>query len=349
MNDNDTGTTEEVVEDNLPLEPTPEVAADQQTEDDIGIGMPVKPVDDTKPGEETKPGGGEDDPDNILIPKEPEAAAKAKEDEKTEPKKGSAEWYEKRLAHKDKHINDLETDNYAYRVERRETKLDSSRRQHEAKLTQLDDFKVLSDQEETELIEENPGKYKEYVKQIAEYERLKGQVGKENGRFTPEEHETFQLEEYNEFLKKAFGFDYAVEAKKDRAAADKRYEELNVMPEVNEMAEALKGYQPGKSGLHTAKQMHLLYKGVTKDQAVKTATITARKNLTNEINTNQERVGFDVLPKAPEPTVPIKVDDLSPEEIGNMDAGQLKTANEAIQAEIKRQDLKARGVKTKGR
>jgi len=352
-NDQTTPTQDDKTDDNqqaLPLEPiidpTPD---DSKIDDDIGIGVPEKTVDDKK---ETKPDdtppGGEADPDNILVPKDPDAAAKDKE-EKPEPSKGSADWYEKRLAHKEAHIQKIEEDNYAYRVERREAKLDEARRQHEAKVTQLDDFKLLSDQEETELIDENPADFKEYVKQLAEYNRLKGQVGKENGRFTPEEHRDFQQEEFGEFLKKAFKFDYAVEAKKDRTAADKRYEELNALPELIEMAEALNGYQPGKSGLYTANQMYLLYQGVTKDQAVTTATIDARKNLTEEINTNQERVGFDVLPKAPENTIPKKAEDYSYEEIGNMGPAQLKTANEAILSEMKRQDLKAKGVKTKGR
>lgn len=314
-----------------------------QTFSDVGHEEPEKKEDDPKPAAEKT---GEDDPSKILVPKEPDAQAAKDDEKKPEPRKGSAEWYEKRLAAKQAHIDNIESDNYNYRQQRREARLDQSRQQHQAKVDQLQDFDVLSAEEETELIQNNPEDYKTYVNQLAEYKRLQGLVGKENGHFTPEEHVDFQLEEYDDFLKQAFQFDYAAEAKKDRVAADKRYEELNATPEVIEMAEALKGYQPGKSGLYTAKQMHLLYQGVTKDHAVTTATINARKNLTNEINTTQERVTFDGLPKAEAEAVPKDVESLTTTEIGNMGPAELKIANDAIQAAIKKE---AAGGKTKKR
>lgn len=316
-----------------------------KTFSDVGHKEPEKKEDDPKPAAEKT--GEEDDPDKILVPKDPEQ--ETKKEEKPELRKGTPEYYEKRLADKDAHIQNLELDNYSYRQQRRETKLDESRRQHEDKVSQLQDFELLSEQEENELIADDPNKFKTYISQLAEYKKLQGQVGKENGHFTPEQHVDFQLEEYDDFLKKAFKFDYAAEAKKDRAVADKRYEELNAMPEVISMAEALKEYQPGKSGLYTARQMHLLYQGVTKDSAVTTATINARKNLTNEINTTQERVTFDGLPKAEAAAVPKDVESLSYQEIGNMGPAELKTANEAIQNAIKKQDVKDKGIKTKGR
>lgn len=301
--------------------------------------------DDKKPaGEKT---GEEDDPDKILVPKEPDEQVAEKKDEKLPPRKGSTEWYEARMAAKDAHIKTIEEDNYVYRQQRREAKLEQSKTERAQKVAQLDDFERLSDREETELIEEDPEKYKVYVKQLAEYEKLKGQVGKEDGRFTQEQHADYQLEEYDDFLKQAFKFDYAVEAKNDRTAADKRYEELNAQPEVIQMAEALKGYQPGTSGLYSAKQMLLLYKGVTKDQAVTTATIDARKNLTNSINETQERVTFDKLPKAEGETAPQDVEKLTSTEIANMGPIELKAANEAIQTAMKKEA--AGGGKTKKR
>jgi len=356
-NDGDTPVVDDPQQTELlekPAEKEPELSeAEVANQTFSDIGKPEKPADETddpKPAE-GKPDdtpGDEDDPSKILVPKEPDGQA-AKPDEKPAPRKGSAEWYEARMAAKDSHIQNLEDDNYQYRQQRRESKLDQSRQQHEAKVNQLQDFDVLSAEEENDLVRDNPEDYKTYVKQLAEYERLKGQVGKESGHFTPEEHADFQLEEYDDFLKQAFKFDYASEAKKDRPAADKRYEELNAMPEVIQMAETLKGYQPGKSGLYTAKQMYLLFKGVTHDSAVTTATINARKNLTNEINTTQERITFDGLPKAEADAVPKDVESLTTTEIGNMGPAELKVANEAIQKAMKKEKTKATGTKTKKR
>lgn len=355
-NDQDTPVTDDSQQTELLEQPDDKVVPElseaeiaNQTFSDIG--QPEKPADD-KDKDDKKPAAeepvDEDDPDKILVPKKPDEQA-AKEDEKLAPRKGSAEWYEARMAAKDAHIKNIEEDNYAYRQQRREAKLDQSKSEHAQKLAQVDDFEVLSDEEENTLIQDNPGDYKNYVKQLAEYEKLKGQIGKEDGRFTPEQHADFQLEEYDDFLKQAFQFDYAVEAKNDRATADKRYEELNALPEVIAMAEALKGYQPGKSGLYTAKQMHLLFKGVTKDTAVTTATINARKNLTEQINTTQERVTFDVLPKVEGETVPKDVESLTPTEIANMGPAELAIANKAIQDAMKKEAGKATGVKTKKR
>lgn len=203
-----------------------------------------------------------------------------------------------------------------------------SRRQYEKEVAALkakqvkasvEGFEELSEEELTELKENDPDAYADYKIQKNEFERRKEDVTK--GEIS--ERQTAQLGELSDFLFTQFGFELGPETKGE---LDKVFPQT-VSTQVDTELERIFG----KDTLYTAEQIALVYNHVMKDEILKQERIKARAGLKESIEAAE--LGGSRLDKLP-PGSPTKrakpPEEVSAAEVAEMGEQEFDSWSQAV-------------------